>query len=121
MKIAALLVLPALLLVSCESTQSGLKPLSQIPPSVAAEGTLANSNLIRDASHTLYEGLKIPVNERAVTRILKFVIQQPVGPVGKKAWREMWIVQRGGNHLSFIVTFTEDGAGSADFVFQQHG
>lgn len=121
MKKAALLLPLLVLLAACESTQSGLKPLSQIAPSVAAEGTLANAKLLADASEALYAALKVAPDERGQTKILKFVIQQPVGPVGKKAWREMWIFMRGGESISFIVTFTEDGTGSADFLFQQHG
>ena len=52
--------------------------------------------------------------------ILKFVIQQPVGETGKKAWREMWVTSPGKeNSKSFIVTFKEDGEGSADFQISE--
>lgn len=121
MKKTVLLLSFVVLLSSCESTQSGLKPVSQIAPGVAAEGTLANTKLVADASDALYAALKVPLSEQPQTKILKFVIQQPVGPIGKRAWREMWMFMRGSENISFIVTFTEDGTGSANFVFQQHG
>jgi hypothetical protein len=108
----------SLLLCACQSTDDGLAPVSQIRPGVAPEGSLANAKLLADASNALFEQLQIPAIERLQTKILKFVIQQPVGPVGKKAWRESWVIMRAGGDGQFIVTFREDGAGSANFEFE---
>jgi hypothetical protein len=63
---------------------------------------------------------QVPEHERAQTKVLKFVIQQPVGAPGRKAWREMWIVMRPAGGAQFIATFREDGTGSANFEFQGH-
>lgn len=109
----------ALLLSSCQSGPNGLPPVSSIPPSVAKEGTLANAKLVEDTSNALFDNLVISSTDRLQTRILKFVIQQPVGPAGRKAWREMWILMKDGSAgRRFIVTFSEDGAGSADFKIE---
>jgi len=122
--ITTLLFIPlALLLSACASTSANeLAPVSKIPPSVAKEGTLANAKLVEDATKALFDGLQIAESERLQIKIIKFVIQQPVGPAGKKAWRETWVLMRaekaGGQ---FIVTFREDGAGSANFQFEGLG
>lgn len=118
---AVLLAFLSLALCSCQSTNQELAPVSQIRPGVAAEGTLANATLIADATNALFQKLQVPDDERAQTKILKFVIQQPVGAPGKKAWREMWIVMRPSGSAQFIATFREDGTGSANFEFQGHG
>ena len=55
-------------------------------------------------------------------RVTKFVIQQPVGMPGRKAWREMWIYDIEGANQPFILTFREDGQGSANFeIKKMHG
>lgn len=111
-------IVPAILLVSCATQENGngLGPLSSIPAGVAQEGTLANAKLVADASESMFEHLQIPVSERANTHFLKFVIQPPVGPAGRKAWREMWILMKDEKPgRRFILTFQEDGTGSADF------
>ncbi len=73
------------------------------------QGTLANQALIRDATAAIHQlnGGKKP--------IAKFVIQQPVGTVGKMAWRESWIYDPEGAKLKYIMTFEEDGTGSASY------
>ena len=112
-------VASTLVFASCASSSGnggGLRPVSSIPPSVSKEGTIANPKLVEDATNALLSGLHIPESERSTINLLKFVIQQPVGPSGKKAWREMWIVMKDGKAGGqFILTFQEDGNGSADF------
>lgn len=73
------------------------------------QGTLANEALVRDATAALYQlnGGKKP--------IARFVIQQPVGKPGKVAWRESWIYDPEGSKRKFILTFEEDGTGSASY------
>lgn len=97
------------------ATSEQLAPLSEIQPSVASEGSLANEQLILDATAGLSEYVDIP----AGSKVLKFVIQQPVGKVGKRAWREVWVANPDTNPIQFIITFQEAGLGAADFVISK--
>ena len=87
--------------------------MSSVRPGVAKEGTLANPALAQDAS------LAIRKVAGGNKRVIKFVIQQPVGQPGKKAWREMWVYDPEGVKKQFIMTFREDGQGAADFQIQK--
>lgn len=102
----------ALALISgCKSTEK-FTPVSQIKTGVAKEGTLANSKLVSDAKAGLEKmvGSAIKASE-----LLKFVIQQPVGDIGSRSWREMWIVKTSENTSQYLMTFTESGLDAADF------
>ena len=110
MQLKTTLLISALFLFGC-ATSNELKPISQIKPSVAQEGSLANQKLINDATAGLVQNTNISKD----AKILKFVIQQPVGKVGERAWREMWIVE----DKKFIMTFREVGLNAADFEVQQ--
>jgi hypothetical protein len=110
--ITASSLIGALLISSC-SIPGELPPLSSVRPGVAREGTLANPALAQDASLAIR---KITGGNK---RVNKFVIQQPVGQPGRKAWREMWIYDLEGANRPFIMTFREDGQGSADFQIQK--
>jgi hypothetical protein len=101
------------LLAACQTTNQ-LKPVSQIKPSVAKEGSLANKQLINDATNAL---IKLPNNYAAApdAQMLKFVIQQPVGNPGERAWREMWIAKTDTVSKSYIITFKEQGLEAANF------
>ena len=101
------------LVISSCSTPGELPPLSSVRPGVASEGTLANPALAQDAS------LAIRKTTGGNKRVIKFVIQQPVGQPGSKVWREMWIYDPEGKKQQFIMTFREDGQGSADFKIQK--
>jgi hypothetical protein len=107
-------VLSVVALLSACQASNQLKPVSQVEPGVASEGTLANENLIVDTSKALYN---LPTEFAASegSKILKFVIQKPVGKVGSKSWREMWIAKTSEKSQSFLITFTENGTGSASF------
>ena len=110
MKALPILALSVLMLVGC-ATSNELPPISQIKPSVAEEGSLANVKLIDDAIAGLGQFADISPD----AKILKFVIQQPVGKSGSRAWREMWIVNPAGANARFIITFKEAGLGAAGF------
>jgi hypothetical protein len=113
MNIKPLFLITALALSSC-SSPNRLLPLSSVRPSIAKEGTLANEQLVRDttaAIHKLVGGTE-PVSP--------FVIQKPVGPPGRKAWRELWVYDPKGRQQQFIITFQEDGKGSADYTIRAH-
>lgn len=111
MNASLFLLIIALALSSC-SSPNRLPPLSSVRPGVAKEGTLANEQLVRDATAALHKivGGTEPVE--------KFVVQQPVGPPGEKAWREVWVYDPKGRQQKFIMTFQEDGKGSADFTIK---
>ncbi|GAA5194724.1 hypothetical protein [Ferrimonas gelatinilytica] len=111
MKYLTVLSLFLVLLTGCKSTQT-LKPVSQIKPSVAKEGSLANEKLILDATAGLQALMGTPIKS---SEVLKFVIQQPIGDNGSRAWREMWIVKQPENTTQFLLTFKEVGLGSAEF------
>jgi hypothetical protein len=103
----------AVLFVSSCSIPGELPPLSSVRPGVVSEGTLANPALAQDASLAIRKIMG--VNKR----VIKFVIQQPVGHPGRKAWREMWVYDPEGAKKHLIITFREDGQGSADFQIQK--
>lgn len=111
MKYIASILFTLLFLNGCKSTET-LKPVSQIQPGVASEGTLANQILIDDAIAGLQRLTGKAVNP---SEVLKFVIQQPVGKVGSRAWREMWIIKSPDSAEQFLMTFKEAGTGAADF------
>ena len=105
----------ALALISgCKSTEK-LTPVSQIKPGVANEGTLANDKLISDAKAGLEQVVGSVIND---SELLKFVIQQPVGEVGSRSWREIWIIKTSENTSQYLMTFTESGLNAADFVIK---
>ena len=120
-KLKILLLIASLLMIGCQSTHNRLAPVSRIPAGVAREGSLANEALIRDTSAAIYKQLNLSESDIAKgVKIIKFVIQQPVGNVGRKAWRELWVYNPGSpDSASYIITFQEDGAGSADFIIQR--
>lgn len=114
MKFIATIIVTTMMLLGC-ATSNELPPISQIPPSVAEEGSLANEKLIADTTAGLVKSAGIQPEDE----ILKFVIQKPVGKPGERAWREMWIVNPEGNPMRFIITFKETGSNAADFEVQQ--
>ena len=103
-----------MMLLGC-ATSNELPPISQIKPSTAEEGSLANSKLIADTIAGLIESANI----QADAKIIKFVIQQPLGSAGQRAWREMWIVNPDSKPMQFIITFREAGLNAADFEIQK--
>jgi len=113
-KFIAIMIMTSMMLFGCASSNE-LPPISKINPSVAEEGSLANEKLIADARAGLIESANI----KSDTKIIKFVIQQPMGSAGERAWREMWIVSPESNSMRFIITFRETGLNSADFEIQK--
>jgi hypothetical protein len=108
------LIAISLCIVAGCQTSGDLKPVSQIAPGVSEEGSLANEKLIQDATAGIAAILKIP-NMPSDARVLKFVIQQPVGQPGSRAWREMWVVKAAALNESFLITFKESAMEAADF------
>jgi hypothetical protein len=98
---------------SCSAPGGNLPPISSIPPGVASEGTLANHVLAQDAS------LAIRKLAGGNKRVTKFVVQKPVGKPGRKAWRELWIFDLEGKPQRFMMTFRENGEGSADYEIKK--
>ncbi|WP_033367156.1 hypothetical protein [Rubritalea marina] len=99
-------------LSSCAQQTDELPPVSSIKSNLAEEGTLTNKVLERDATQAIRK-LK-----GGNPQIIKFVLQQPVGASGNKAWREIWVTDPHGKSESFIMTFREDGRGSANFEIE---
>ena len=114
MKNFAIMIMTSMMLFGCANSNE-LPPISQIKPSVAEEGSLANKQLIADAT----AGLIASANIQADAKIIKFVIQKPVGTAGQRAWREMWIVSPENNSMRFIITFKEAGLNAADFEIKK--
>jgi hypothetical protein len=119
MKLKLILAISVLLISGCKAT-SELEPVSKVKPGVAKEGSLANQKLISDATAGLKKIVGGSINNPD-TEILKFVIQQPVGEIGSRSWREMWIVKSPSNGAQFLITFKEAGTGAADFEIKQMG
>ncbi len=116
MRLLILLLATAITLVGCRSSGE-LRPLSQIPPGVAAEGSLANAKLLVDTTAAIRQIEQTPEADVELD-IARFVIQQPVGQPGSLSWREMWIVEPDGNSRQYVITFREDGFGGARFDIQ---
>jgi len=110
---STLALLFALSVIGCGTQSDQLAPLSSVRPGRASEGSLANPALARDAT------LAIRKVAGGSKRVIKFVIQQPVGQPGKKAWREVWVYDPDGSKKPFVLTFREDGQGSANFEIQR--
>jgi len=114
----ALLALAVIGLAACASQNSGktglelLPPISSISPGVSQQGSLANAKLIADTVSGLE---KLSGQKLQSSKILKFVIQKPVGTPGNRAWREMWVVPNVGN---YIITFSEDSLSAANFTIK---
>jgi hypothetical protein len=119
MNFKLILAISVLLISGCKATNE-LEPVSKVKPGVAKEGSLANQKLISDATASLEKIVGDSINDSG-TEILKFVIQQPVGEVGSRSWREMWIVKSPNNGIQFLITFKEAGTGAADFEIKQMG
>jgi hypothetical protein len=119
MNFKLILAISVLLISGCKATNE-LEPVSKVKPGVAKEGSLANQKLISDATASLEKIVGDSINDSG-TEILKFVIQQPVGEVGSRSWREMWIVKSPNNGIQFLITFKEAGTGTADFEIKQMG
>ncbi len=119
MNFKLILVISVLLISGCKAT-SELQPVSKVKPGVAKEGSLANQKLISDVTASLEKIVGDTINNPD-TKILKFVIQQPVGEIGSRSWREMWIVKSPKNGAQFLITFKEVGTGAADFEIKQMG
>ncbi|MCL1038915.1 YjgB family protein [Shewanella submarina] len=111
MKLLSVLSIAVVLLTGCKSTEE-LKPISQIKPTISKEGSLANEKLILDVTVGLRELTGQPINS---SELLKFIIQQPVGDIGSRSWREMWIVKQPDRDVQFLLTFKETGLDSASF------
>jgi hypothetical protein len=109
------LSLSFLLLTGCKSTE-GLSPVSKIKSGVAKEGSLANAKLILDAKAGLEKIVGATIND---SELLKFVIQQPVGEVGSRSWREMWVINKTDAASQYLITFKEVGLGAADFEIKE--
>ena len=92
-----------------------LPALSQMPQSFVSEGSLANAKLIDDTTIALIKVGYIQPNDE----IIKFVMQQPRGNPGQKAWRELWVTSPEGDSDRFVITFTEHGQNAADFEIQK--
>lgn len=114
MKLITTMIMTGVMLIGC-ATSNELPPISKIKPSVAKEGSLANEKLISDTTASL---MKL-ANIQADTKIMRFVIQQPIGNSGERAWREVWFVSPYNNPMQFIITFRETGLNSADFEIQK--
>ena len=114
MKLISTMIFTSVMLLGCV-TSNQLASLSQMPPSVVSEGSLANAKLINDATAALIKAGYAQSN----SQIAKFVMQQPRGSAGQRAWREMWVVNPTGNSARFVITFKEDGQNAADFEIQK--
>ncbi|HCT04657.1 MAG TPA: hypothetical protein DIW86_04750 [Pseudomonas sp.] len=117
MRVTLAAIVFAFILSGCQ-TSAQLEPASAIKPNVASEGTLANEKLVSDAT----AGLQNILGKAAFTsetKIVKSVVRQPEGTPGAQAWQEMWIVDSQGTRTPFLMTFSETGLGSANFMIEK--
>lgn len=114
MKLFATIILASIVPLSYAASNQ-LPSLSQMPQSFVSEGSLANAKLIYDTTVALIQVEYVQPNDE----IVKFVMQQPRGNPGQKAWRELWVTSPEGDSEQFIITFTEHGQNAADFEIQK--
>ncbi|WP_371188916.1 hypothetical protein [Thalassotalea maritima] len=115
MKYGLLLTFAVLLLSGCTTTQD-LPPISQIEPSLAEPGTLASKSLIAQASAGIE---KITGTTSANSELVPFIAQQPVGSLGSRAWREIWVVKTPERAMTFLLTFRESNTDSTNVAISQ--
>jgi hypothetical protein len=113
MKLSLLILAFMVTCVGCQST-GNLKPVSQVKPGIAKDKSLGNEKLISDVTKGI-ESIEGGISIDPATIIAKFVIQQPKGSSGSRAWREFWIVDPEGSPLKYMITFRENGYNSANF------
>lgn len=89
-----------------------------LPDGTIRKGTLANAKLIHDAHDGVFVkavlmGMAKPAKEEM------FVVQEPVGRVGAKCWREKWfLTDEKGALGKFEMLLLEDGSGGATWVLE---
>lgn len=111
--LATTLIISMIPFVCAASNQ--LSPLSQMPPAIVPAGSLANKQLSADTTAALIQSGLVQPN----AKIIKVVMQHPVGRVGERTWRELWVISSEDKPTQFIVTFTEDGQNAANFEIQK--
>lgn len=110
------LLLITALVSGCQSSGE-LAPISSLKPLTAEEGSLANQQLISDTTAELIASIEAP-EITSHSKIIKFVIQKPVGSKGQRSWREMWVVDPDTANAKYLITFEETGKEVVGFSIQ---
>lgn len=92
-----------------------------LPDGTIRKGTLANAKLIHDT----YDGVFVKARLLGMDKPAKeemCVVQNPVGRVGAKCWRETWFLTDEKAAVGrFDILFLEDGQGGASWVVEDAG
>ncbi|MDO4693484.1 MAG: hypothetical protein Q4A62_02505 [Eikenella sp.] len=106
MSARSLFAVAALLAAACAGAQTPL----ETPAGVIRAGSMANEILVRDTM--------TPVMISAQARgcqspqgVVPFLKAEPGGAVGRRQWREIWVVQCGNQNYPVDVTFKETATG----------
>lgn len=92
---------------------------SNLPNGAIKRGSLANAKLIQDTklgvvSKVAIMGCKKPESYEP------FVLAMPIGKVGARIWKELWIVQGCNSKYPVEIMFSEDGIGAANWSIDSH-
>ena len=114
MKILLAISLLAMLLGSCATQDRGPLPsVAAVKSSIISEGTLANASVAREASST------VRTLAGGSARISQYLIKNPSGREGSRTWSELWVYDPRGRKKNFMMIFTEDGSGTANFEIEE--
>lgn len=87
---------------------------NNLPEGAIKRGSLSNAKLINDAklgvvSKVAQMGCNKPESFNP------FVLAMPMGKVGSRVWKELWIVQGCNSKYPVEIIFSEDGLGAANW------
>jgi len=88
------------------------------PPADMQPGTLANQKLIQDAGAAIAKHLAAQGHHVEIRPAHAYVMSQPTGAPGQRAWTELWEYEVDGQLVKFAVDFKEAGDG-ADFSIRK--
>lgn len=110
MKFSSLCILSTFLIQSVYATDL-------LPEGVIQAGSLANERLIHDAmigvaAKVAGQGCSSPEN------FTPYIMAMPVGDVGVRRWRELWVVKGCGHEYPIKLGFMESGLDAADWFVE---
>lgn len=99
-----LFCIAVLLLAGSQLTQAA----DNLPPGAIQRGTLANAKLIQDAKVGVASKVA-SLGCSSLGDVETYVLAMPTGPVGKRTWKELWIVSGCNKKYPVTIEFATDG------------
>ena len=85
-----------------------------LPAGTIQKGSLANQQLIHDAKVGVFQKVTIMGCVRP-GYVDTYVVAMPLGELGKRHWKERWIVDGCGKKYPVDIEFSEDGLNAANW------